>query len=67
MTHSEKITEYLEKGGLINPELMDHKAVRDLLIDCRKEIDRLVLRERALLHQNDLLRATITFQTYLLP
>jgi hypothetical protein len=30
-----RITEYLCAGGLVNPELMDHKAVRDLLVDIR--------------------------------
>lgn len=30
-----RITEYLEKGGLWNPEVMDHMKVRDLLMDCR--------------------------------
>ena len=29
-----KIREYLESGGLFNPEHMDHNKVRDLLIDC---------------------------------
>lgn len=33
-----RITEYLSSGGLFNPELMDHEAVRDLLIDCRAEL-----------------------------
>jgi hypothetical protein len=37
----ERITEYLSHGGLFNPELMQHQTVRDLLIDCRCEIDRL--------------------------
>ena len=36
---SNKITEYLSNGGLFNPELMDHQAVRDLLIECRKALD----------------------------
>jgi hypothetical protein len=31
----ERITEYLTLGGLFNPEMADHNAVRDLLIDCR--------------------------------
>lgn len=30
-----RITSYLSGGGLFNPELASHKAVRDLLIDCR--------------------------------
>ena len=32
----ERITEYLASGGLFNPELMNHDAVRDLLIDLRE-------------------------------
>jgi hypothetical protein len=64
MNTSERITEYLEKGGLFNPELMEHCLVRDLLIDCRKEVDRLISRERSLMSQNDLLKATVAFQTY---
>ena len=44
-----RLREYLASGGLFNPELMDHAAVRDLLIDCRHEIGRLraALREIA--------------------
>lgn len=33
---SDRITEYLFNGGLFNPELADHLAVRDLLIECRE-------------------------------
>jgi hypothetical protein len=33
-----RIQEYLSLGGLFNPELMEHNKVRDLIIDCRKEI-----------------------------
>lgn len=36
-----KITEYLEAGGLFNPELMEHDKVRDLLIESRIELERL--------------------------
>lgn len=36
-----RLREYLASGGLFNPELMDHAAVRDLLIDCRHEIERM--------------------------
>ena len=32
---TERITAYLSGGGLFNPELANHDAVRDLLIDCR--------------------------------
>ena len=34
----DKITEYLSNGGLFNPELMDHQAVRDLLIQCKESL-----------------------------
>ena len=53
-----RITEYLDSGGLWNPELADHAAVRDLILDARDEIDRLrrilaALREpsEAMLHE----------------
>ena len=35
---ADKITEYLANGGLFNPELMDHGAVRDLLIECKEAL-----------------------------
>lgn len=38
---TDRIKEYLCLGGLFNPELMNHDAVRDLLIACRDEIVRL--------------------------
>lgn len=38
---SDRITAYLAGGGLFNPELANHDAVRDLIIDCRDEIKRL--------------------------
>lgn len=31
----QKINEYLTNGGLVNPELMDPEAVRNMLIDIR--------------------------------
>jgi hypothetical protein len=34
----QRITDYLSGGGLVNPELANHKEVRDLLIDCRSEL-----------------------------
>lgn len=34
---SERITEYMSMGGLVNPELMDHRAVSFLLYGCREE------------------------------
>jgi hypothetical protein len=36
---SERITAYLSSGGLFNPELADHNAVRDLLIDARAALE----------------------------
>jgi hypothetical protein len=36
---TDDITEYLSKGGLFNPELMDHNPVRDLLIKCREVLN----------------------------
>jgi hypothetical protein len=37
-TVEERITAYLSIGGLFNPELANHDAVRDLLIDARGEL-----------------------------
>jgi hypothetical protein len=39
----DRITAYLFGGGLFNPEMANHDAVRDLLIDSRTEIERLRL------------------------
>jgi hypothetical protein len=36
---SARITDYLSMGGLFNPELADHLAVRDLLIECREVLN----------------------------
>lgn len=36
-----RIRDYLSLGGLFNPELANHDAVRDLIIACRTEIERL--------------------------
>jgi hypothetical protein len=33
-----RITDYLAMGGLFNPELADHLAVRDLLMECREAL-----------------------------
>lgn len=30
-----RIDDYMTGGGLFNPELANHEAVRDLLLDCR--------------------------------
>ena len=34
-----RIQNYLGKGGLFNPEMMEHEKVRDLLVDCRACIE----------------------------
>ena len=34
----DRIAEYLQRGGLFNPEMMEHDKVRDLLMGCRQEI-----------------------------
>jgi hypothetical protein len=34
-TLPDRISAYLSGGGLFNPEMADHDAVRDLLIECR--------------------------------
>lgn len=44
----ERCSDYLKNGGLFNPELMDHNKVRDLVTDCRDEIETLRLRVAAL-------------------
>ena len=36
---SDRITEYLCNGGLFNPELANHLAVRDLLMECREVLN----------------------------
>ena len=35
-----RITDYLVSGGMFNPELANHDAVRDLLVDAREELMR---------------------------
>jgi hypothetical protein len=35
VTLIDRINAYLQGGGLFNPEMADHDAVRDLLMDCR--------------------------------
>lgn len=37
----EQIKSYLGNGGLFNPELMEHDKVRDLIMACRDEIEKL--------------------------
>jgi hypothetical protein len=33
-----RIQNYLEVGGLVNPEMMEHGKVHTLIMDCRKYI-----------------------------
>lgn len=40
----QRITDYLSGGGLFNPEMAIHDAVRDLLIECRAALSDPVLR-----------------------
>ena len=35
----DRIKDYLSMGGLFNPELANHGAVRDLILDARAELD----------------------------
>jgi hypothetical protein len=35
----DRITDYLSTGGLFNPELASHDVVRDLLIECREDLN----------------------------
>ena len=34
----DKINNYLQMGGLFNPELMEHHKVSDLLLECREQL-----------------------------
>ena len=36
---SDRMTAYLFNGGLFNPELVNHLAVRDLLMECREVLN----------------------------
>jgi hypothetical protein len=62
-----RIQSYLGNGGLFNPELMEHEKVRDLLMDCRTEIERLeklekhaaIMRETLLLIYGGITRGAI--------
>ncbi len=57
MRPEERITQYLANGGLFNPELMANEATRDLLRDCRSEIER--LREQCGHYQDALVAITL--------
>lgn len=35
----DKINDYLQVGGMFNPELMEHHKVRDLLLECRSLLE----------------------------
>lgn len=47
---TERCNVYLLGGGLWNPELAHHDAVRDLIIDCRDEIYKLEVYKDAIHH-----------------
>lgn len=40
----DKITQYLTHGGMFNPEAMEHHKVADLLLECRNELERLIVK-----------------------
>jgi hypothetical protein len=52
-----RIIGYLANGGMFNPELIDHKLVRNLLIDCRNALDleKLLAEARLEEHKHDCL------------
>lgn len=63
-----RITDYLFSGGLFNPELANHDAVRDLLIDASDALT--AERERADRNQEDaltLMRALIKVRQQMFP
>lgn len=39
----EMIDEYLKLGGMFNPEAMEHHKVRDMLLQCRNEIEEIMV------------------------
>lgn len=39
-----KINNYLQVGGMFNPEEMEHHKVADLLLECRNELERLIVK-----------------------
>ena len=57
-----RITDHLISGGMFNPELADHDAVRELLIDSREAIHCLVRMVNAL---EKLRNATPAVQIYM--
>jgi hypothetical protein len=38
----DEINNYLQCGGMFNPEHMEHHKVSDMLLKCREELERLV-------------------------
>jgi hypothetical protein len=38
----DEISNYLQVGGMFNPELMEHHKVSDMILRCRNEIERLM-------------------------
>lgn len=54
-----RATAYLTGGGLFNPELANHDAVRDLIIDCRDALKRLTRERDEALAECERLRALV--------
>ena len=53
----DNINNYLQMGGLFNPELMEHHKVRDLLLECRNELESLKAGNRDVMLHWEVLRA----------
>lgn len=51
-----RISDYLQKGGLFNPELMEHDKVGRLILDCRTVIESHLEQLSALTKENQELR-----------
>lgn len=53
----DKINNYLQVGGLFNPELMEHHKVADLLLECRNEIQASIAANRDVMLHWEVLRS----------
>jgi hypothetical protein len=58
------IQSYLGNGGLFNPEMMDHDKVRDLIMDCRTEIERLQKYEQRMKWLHDCSNGSLDSEGY---
>lgn len=52
----DKINNYLQVGGMFNPEHMEHHKVRDLLLECRNELEASLAANRDLMLHWEVLR-----------